>query len=313
MQFHLDYTPKKPGFAIKHGKRIFLIGSCFSTHISSLLSEYRFNVLSNPHGIVFNPLSIRTSLRNILGKEDNNKELLLQHGHLFYSFLCHSSVHAASKHELLEKISSINEESFARLKNCDYLIITFGSAYYYHHVELNSPVANCHKQPGNSFRKELLTVERILSDFQELLNDLRSLNKNLKIIFTVSPVKHLKDGVIENNLSKATLILAAQKLVQANSDCHYFPAYELVNDDLRDYRFYKEDLAHPNQQAIDYVWNKFSDWAFDPSTLEINKEIRRLNLALNHKQMQDSEDSKLKEFIKNQKALINKLSPGLIN
>jgi hypothetical protein len=312
MRLHLDYTPKKPGFTIGHDDQIFLLGSCFSTHIGSLLVENRFPVLSNPAGIQFNPQSVLLGLESILGKGPEPEKFMLQRGDQFYSYLCHSSVHAFSQQALLKEINKRNSEALEFLKNADYLFITFGTAFFYRHLALGAIVANCHKQPGTLFKKELLSVEQITDPYEKLINDLKALNKKLRIIFTVSPVKHLKDGVVENNLSKSTLLLAVHKLVAEGPGCFYFPAYELINDDLRDYRFYKEDLAHPNQQAIEYVWNKFSSWCFDSKTLEINKELRKLHLALHHRQIIDSEDHDLAAFIKNQKQLVNTLKPGLV-
>ena len=174
-------------------------------------------------------------------------------------------------------------------------------------------VANCHKQPQQIFEKNILAVNEIVSAYSGLIKKLQSFNQKLKIIFTVSPVKYLKDGVIENNLSKSVLTIAIHELIKQHKSCYYFPAYELVNDDLRDYRFYKEDLAHPNDLAINYVWEKFSDTCFNQKTILLNKEINKLNLALNHKEMNTGslEQKKLQDFISKQKEEIKKADPTI--
>lgn len=313
MKFHLNYTPPKSEFEINHSHKIFMIGSCFSENVGKRLSANKFNVLSNPFGTLFNPLSIHLSLQNTLKQEKANEKFLLEHQGSYYSYLHHSSIHADSKEELIEKINSATENAFQFLKNTDELIITFGTAFYYHHKQLGETVANCHKQPGNLFDKKLLSVNEIVSSYSELIKNISNINPGSKIIFTVSPVKYLKDGVIENNISKSVLLLAVHELVSQHKNCFYFPAYELVNDDLRDYRFYKEDLAHPNEQAIQYVWQKFSETFFSEKTREVNKEIEKLNSALNHRVMneQNLEYQKLQDFISAQREKIKALESNL--
>lgn len=313
MRFHLDHSPKNFGFQIDHTHQSFLIGSCFSTNIASLLNDHKFQVNSNPDGILFNPVSIGESLEKIVSQTKTNKNHLLQRDGRYYSFLHHSSINAASEEELIQKIDRETGKSHTFLKTANYLVITFGTAYYYHHKELNTAVANCHKQPGNLFEKKLLSVNDIVNRFKTLLQHMQSLNPQLKVIFTVSPVKYLKDGLVENSISKSTLILAVHELISLNSNCYYFPAYELVSDDLRDYRFYKEDMAHPNQQAIDYVWQKFGECFFSRETQNLNEKLHKLNQAINHRKMQENivESLKLDEFIAKQQKEIKKLNPQI--
>lgn len=308
MQFHLDYTPPPSDFKISHKDFIFLIGSCFSENIGHYLSSHKFKTLSNPNGILFNPASISKNLRDILNQKQLDERYILERDGLFFSYQHHSSVNASDKAGLLDKINSINSNAYGYLKKTKVLIITFGSGFVYDHRRLDETVGNCHKQPDGTFLKRLLNVNDIVTSYSRLLLKLKQLNPNLKIVFTVSPVKYLKDGVVENNRSKATLLLAVNELIK-NENCIYFPAYELVNDDLRDYRFYKTDLAHPNEQAIEYVWSKFSDCFFSDKTKALNKEIHKLNLALAHNPMNASseENKKLEGFIKMQEEEIRKL------
>jgi hypothetical protein len=313
MKLHLDHTPAQPGFEIGHASTLFLIGSCFSENIGARLQEHKFNTFSNPSGILFNPLSIHQSLSACLEQETIPEKYLLERGGTALSFLHHSSVNKPTAKELTAAIQEGNKTAHTFLKAADYLIITFGSAYYYHHKQLDTAVANCHKQPGHLFEKRLINTSEIISLYSALLEDLPAFNPKLKVVFTVSPVKYLRDGLVENNISKSTLLLSVHELTKRFSHCFYFPAYELVNDDLRDYRFYKPDMAHPSEQAIDYVWQKFSGCFFSEKTIDLNQRIAKLNAALNHRELHTNaaEAMKLKEFISRQKAEIAALAPEL--
>lgn len=308
MQFNLNYTPPPSDFKIAHGDSIFLIGSCFSENVQHYLHNYKFNTFSNPNGILFNPFSIAYCLKSVLHQKLFDEKFILERDGLFYSYLHHSSVNDSDRSSLLHKINSINSEAFSFLKEAKVLVITFGSAYAFDHRELDETVANCHKQPGTLFLKKILNIHDIVTAYTQLIRKLQLFNPELKIVFTVSPVKYLKDGIVENNHSKSVLLLAVHELIK-NEHCSYFPAFELVNDDLRDYRFYKQDMAHPNEQAIEYVWNKFSDCFLSHKTKELNSQIQKLNLALAHKPMNPLSDEfkKLEEFIAKQKELIKKL------
>lgn len=313
MQFHLNYSPAKFDFTIDHNSNIFLIGSCFSENIGTLLNDHKFKTYSNPNGILFNPSSIYNCLLNAIDNKPCDENLILKRDDVYYSYLHHSSINSSNKTALIEKINSENKKAHQFLKASDQLIITFGTAFLYHHLELDQTVANCHKQPSSSFEKKRISVSEILENYSELIRKLQNFNPKLKVIFTVSPVKYLKDGVIENNLSKATLILAIHELLQQTNNTYYFPAFELVNDDLRDHRFYKEDLAHPNELAINYIWEKFSTSCFNEKTISINKQIHKLNLALDHRQMTagTQEKIKLQDFIAKQKEELKKLHPDI--
>ncbi len=293
MKFHLNHKTTISDIQIKHSNKLILFGSCFSESIGNLLNQHRFNTVINPNGIVFNPISISTSIINCLQKKEIDRSLILKKNGCFFSFNHHTSIYSNSETELLSKINNIQNNLLTYLKGANFLLITFGTAFVYKHKLNNSIVANCHKQPSNEFEKTLLSVNDITSDYLKLISQLKVLNPNIKILFTVSPVKYLKDGVEENSLSKATLLLAANTLAQ-QQNCSYFPAYELVSDDLRDYRFYKEDMAHPNNQAINYVWEKFSDTFFSDETKQLNKELLSIHHAENHKLLfPESDEAKM--------------------
>jgi len=313
MKFHLNYTPQKFEFNLSHTDKLFFIGSCFAETISKKLSEHLFQVHSNPNGILFNPQSILQSLSAIIEESAFEESAIIERDEFWYSFLHHSSVHDSGKKALLEKMQKIQHEAHNFLKTANCLFITFGTAFVYEHKTLKRVVSNCHKQPGSVFEKKFLEPETIVKLFQNLIHQLKAFNPDLKIIFTVSPVKYLKDGIENNSLSKASLLLAVNRLIKTNSNCMYFPAFELQNDDLRDYRFYKEDMAHPSVQAIDYIWQKFSETAFSEKTLKLNLDISKLNAALHHRKLNASEegDKKLQTYIEQQREKIKASAPGL--
>ena len=300
MQFHLNHTPKKPDFEINHQHKIALIGSCFAENIGELLHENKFNNLLNPNGIIFNPKTILDVIQKSISNTKYNTSQLLKHTNLFYSFLHHSSVNEISENGLEKKINAINHTTCNYLKDADFLILTFGSAFAYYHKQLNIYVANCHKQHTSLFEKKLLQFNELIKDYIQLIYQLQTINPKLKIIFTISPVKYLKDRIEENFISKSTLRIAINEIINQTKNCFYFSAYELITDDLRDYRFYKEDLAHPNQQAIDYIWQKFSETYFSTQTQELNKQLKKLNLAINHRVLKPDKE----ELIKHQNYIL---------
>ena len=294
MKFHLNHTPPKADFEITHSDNVLLLGSCFAENIGEILENHKFNANTNPPGILFNPLSISNYLNNCLQENEISHNYIIERGGEYFCYLNHSSVNAPSKEKLEVKIKSINDSTLKQLKESDFLIITFGTAFYYNHKNMDVCVANCHKQNSNIFEKKLLSIKEITDTYSHLISELSKLNPKLKIIFTVSPVKYLKDGLVENNISKSTLLLSVNELVETNKNCFYFPAYELVNDDLRDYRFYKEDMAHPNEKAIRYVWDKFSGTYFSNKTKLLVEKIAELNNAQNHRSLHNNSEEKLK-------------------
>lgn len=281
MKFHIDHTPAPSTSKIDHSQKIFLIGSCFAENIGQRLLEHKFNCHINPYGILFNPISIADCLDSILSGSTINTHNIENNG-IYQSFLCHGSIYANSAEALQERMVTINKEALAFLKQADHLILTLGSAHGYRHTALNRVVANCHKQPGAVFEKTLISVSECVNRLSESIAKIRSINPGIQISITVSPVKYLKDGLEANALSKACLLLSAHELCHT-AGAHYFPAFELVSDDLRDHRFYKEDLAHPNELAIHYVWEKFSQAYFNEQTKTLNKEISAIVHAQSHR------------------------------
>lgn len=294
MQFHLGFQPEISQKKITHNDDVLLIGSCFSEHIGNRLNELKFRVHTNPFGIVFNPKSIETTLNRIINKDYFEENDVFEKEGNWYSLEAHSSVFAAGKNELLALLNNTIDEWNLKLKSASFLIITVGSAFAYKSKLKEKIVANCHKLPQAEFDKVLLETQDIVFDYQILIDKLKQINPNLNILFTVSPVKHLRDGVVENSLSKAILIQSVHQLIKQNANCVYFPAYELVNDDLRDYRFYESDMAHPNVQAINYVWKKFSEVYFNEISHSINEKIIHIHQAYHHRLFNESTESSVK-------------------
>ena len=282
-----------------------LIGSCFTEYIGEILTEFKFPMLINPAGIQYNPLSIQIILDRIMaGSQFTEDELEFSRGKWF-SYLHHSDFSSPEKGKCLDKINKELAKALDFLTSADFLIITFGTAWYYTLKKTGTPVSNCHKRPSSLFNRHLLEPEEIYSMFDELFRRLRKLNPALRILFTVSPVRHLKDGLTGNQLSKSSLIVAVHRLCR-DLGCEYFPAYEIIMDDLRDYRFYAEDMVHPAPKAVRYIWDRFSDTYMDERTRLICGELESVSKALRHRP-RDSGSGEYITFLQNTTAKINSI------
>ena len=282
MEFRLELEPKAFPVKLGHRDNIMLMGSCFTEQMGSKLSAYRFSTIENPHGILFNPVSICKALIAYMESKEYATEDLFYFNERWSSWDHHSRFSNMSQTEALDVINHAREAATAFLQQADWLILTLGSAFVYE-LENGRQVANCHKVPTDQFRKKLLSIEETLSALDNLIHRLFIFNPGLKIIFTISPVRHLRDGFVENNRSKSVLIQSTHRLVEKFEKLYYFPAYELVIDDLRDYRFYAEDMVHPNYLATDYVWEKFRQACIEPQAGSLFAELDRINLARRHK------------------------------
>ena len=268
---------------ITHQHSILLVGSCFTEHIGNNLNDLKFNVLQNPNGILFEPMSVCRSLISYVQNKEYAASDLFQYNELWQSWNHHSQFSRPEQDQALLRINESQHEAHQFLKNADWLIVTLGSSFVYKLVDNGQFVANCHKAPGQWFDKYLVPIDEQIAELDNTIHQLFHFNPKLKIIFTISPVRHLRDGVVDNNRSKARLLETVHHLVNKFDRLFYFPAYELVIDVLRDYRFYDIDLAHPNYAATQFVMEKFSDYAFTESTKQLIKEIRQLVTARNHK------------------------------
>lgn len=289
MKFHYEFDIKSPVKLIQHQQSIMLIGSCFTENMGEKLRKHKFSVLENPNGILFNPVSVGEAITQYIEDKIFTERDLFTLNEIWYSWKHHSRFSGLTESDALKKINTSTKEAHLFLKQADQIMITLGSAWVYgltenaSNAKVGSVAANNHKAPADWFSKRLLTTEDVLSVLDHMIHRLFHFNPKLQIIFTISPVRHLREGVIENNKSKAILIQAVHHLVEKFDRLYYFPAYELVIDDLRDYRFYAEDLVHPNFHATQYVWEKFTNACMSDETRNLLKEIAAINLAVQHK------------------------------
>jgi len=288
MKFKLTLDAKPSKYPIQYGDKLMLIGSCFTENIGAKFKTHLFELSENPYGILFNPVSVINALTEIMELRTYKADDLFHHNELWHSWNHHSRFSAIENGEALKNINHTIAEAHHFLKSANRLVITLGSAWLYH-LTNDAPlgngqvVANNHKGPINWFFKSLMQPKLLQENLQDLVDRLQAFNPNLHIVFTISPVRHLREGLIENNRSKAVLIHAVHELVSQSNQVDYFPAYEYVMDDLRDYRFYAEDLVHPNFAASGYVWDKLVETYMEPKTQTIMKQIAELQLAMNHK------------------------------
>jgi GSCFA family len=283
MNFFSNIDIKPLPQSISYDHHIMLMGSCFTEHIGNNLKDLKFNVLQNPNGILFEPASVCRSIVNYLDNKQYTVDDLSMHNELWQSWDHHSRFSHPQKEDALKGINQSQQQAYEFVQKADWLIITLGSSFVYRLKETGSFVANCHKAPGTWFEKYLIPIDEQIQMLDNTMHRLFYSNPRLKIIFTISPVRHLRDGVVDNNRSKARLIETVHHLVNKFDRLFYFPAYELVIDVLRDYRFYDIDLAHPNYAATQFVMEHFSAFAFDESTMQLMKEIKQLVTARNHK------------------------------
>ena len=282
MNFRTEIPVPTSDFKITHDCKIAMMGSCFAENTASKFLNSGFTIDVNPFGIAYNPLSLLQNLNRLLDKKPFASNELFKDNDIYHSFSHHSRFSGTDPDEVLTKINTRMEQSLAFLGTADFLIITFGTAFVYRLQSTGEVVSNCHKLPAKLFTYLRLTIEEIVKEWSDLIARLQTLNPSLRIIFTVSPIRHWKNGAHGNQLSKSILLLSVEELLHNHSNCFYFPAYELVLDDLRDYRFYAEDMLHPSSQAIDYVWEKFTEAWFDGETLKKAGEIEKQNRFLNH-------------------------------
>jgi len=302
MKFTTPVTIPKADFSIAHRTPILLIGSCFTASIGQKLLDYKFDITLNPNGIIYNPISVINSLQRIINKQLYTENELLQVNGKWMNLAYHGSFSSFDKAECLSNINQSLTQAHQKLIKAKTIIITFGSAWVYEYAN-KGIVANCHKIPAKEFKKRLLSVKEILTAFDAI----KEKTKHLNIIFTISPVRHVNDGLHENNLSKSILHLAINNLVTQNKNCSYFPAYEIVIDELRDYRFFKDDLIHPTELAVNYVWEKFANCFFDADTKKLIIEIEKIKTACNHRPF-NFESNEHQQFIKKQIQWMEKLS-----
>jgi len=274
-----------PDFPVEigHQSRLIGLGSCFIEHIGRRLQALKFAWVDNPFGIIYNPLSMASGIRRLMAGDPVEAEDLFLHQELWHSWDFHSRYSHPDKESALAGMNAAIRGAGDALRVADWCILTFGTAFAYRRVEDQRVVANCHKMPGAVFERYLPELDVLVADWKSLLSELRELNPGLKLLVTVSPVRHKSDGFVDNQRSKARLLLLAEELCRAYEGVYYFPAYEIMMDELRDYRFYASDMIHPGEQAIGYIWNRFEEGLMSESTRTLNKSLSALTNGLAHR------------------------------
>lgn len=280
MQFRTKIPILKSNTPIDYNAKIVSLGSCFAVNIAEKFDYFKFENSCNPFGILFHPLAIEKLIDfAVSGKQFTDKDVFF-HNERWHCFDAHSDLSNSSKEDLIANLNAITTSLKLQLQSASHIIITYGTSWVYRNLESNTIVANCHKVPQAAFSKEILSVETIEKSIQNTLDLIQKINPNVNFIFTVSPVRHLKDGFVENQLSKAHLITAIHQILQS---AIYFPSYEIMMDELRDYRFYAEDMIHPNSVAIDYIWQRFSETCISEESHLIMKEVETIQKGLAHR------------------------------
>ena len=269
--------------AINYDSKLVLLGSCFAENMAHKLSYFKFQNTVNPLGVVFNPVAILDLLTRAQQSTPYTEKDVFFSNDCWQSFRAHSRLNRNSEAEMIAGLNTALQSTQNKLKNASHVLLTFGTAWVYKHIHSKIIVANCHKQPQSQFEKSILSVDQLQNTFAAIISVLKAFNPKVTVVFSISPVRHLKDGFIENNQSKAHLMAALHSVIEPSENIHYFPSYELLMDELRDYRFYNEDLVHPNSIAIDYIWERFQFSWVDDETTAIMQEVNQLQKGLAHK------------------------------
>ena len=285
LNFSTPVELKKGELVLDYSNKIMLLGSCFTTEVGKIMQDYRFDVMINPFGVLYNPASILSSVKRMESGGNFTPEDIIETNptdkgvaRKYASFFHHSSFSRHSADEFLKNANTQLEISRTYLKDADTVIITLGTAWVFRHIDKGIIVSNCHKRVAKEFQRELLSVEECISILQEITDNL----PDKKIIFTISPIRHFKDGAHGNQISKSTLLLAVNHVTNNNCQCSYFPSYEIMMDELRDYRYYAEDMVHPSPLAVKYIFRKFTESYISESSIKQMDGKLRLTKAENH-------------------------------
>jgi len=291
---------------ISHQDQIFTIGSCFADRVGSKLRAFKFNGCFNPFGIFYNPVSILNALKSAVSGDIPDTEHFCDLDEVQVHYDYHSVISAQNQEDYLSILTEKQKECSEGLKESHTIIITLGSAYVYRYISTGKIIANCHKQEAQKFNRQLLSYEECRDSLHELIKLLRGINPDIHIILTVSPVRHTRDTLIGNSRSKSTLLNAIHHVVDTNKACTYYPAYEIMVDDLRDYRYYKDDMIHPTHKAFEYIWGLFSEGFIKPESQNLNNKIENINRAVRHRPFRMDSPSH-QAFIENTLTKIQKL------
>jgi hypothetical protein len=302
MQFRTKIPIPQSDFKIDYNSKIVSLGSCFAENMAVKFDYFKFQNICNPFGIIFNPVSIEKIIHKAVNQELFTEKDIFFHNERWHCFDVHSDLNHSNKEVFLENINAILQETNNHIAKSTHIIITYGTSWVYRNLESNGIVANCHKVPQKEFKKEILSIETIEKSIQNTIELIKKINPNCNFIFTVSPVRHLKDGLVENQLSKAHLLSAIYQILQSEicnlKSAIYFPSYEIMMDELRDYRFYAEDMLHPSKVAIDYIWERFSKTTISEESHSIMEDVETIQKGLSHRPFNPNSESH-QQFLSN--------------
>lgn len=295
LQTHIPLS-KETRHPIDYNSKVLLLGSCFSENIGEKFKYFKFQSNQNPFGILFHPKAIETFITNAINLKEYTEEDVFFLNERWHCFDAHSQMSSTSKDDLLQNLNKAIESTNKQILSVSHIVITLGTSWAYRFIESDLFVANCHKVPQKKFIKELLSIEEITESLASIIALIRDINQNVNFLFTVSPVRHLKDGFAENQLSKSYLISAIHKIIEPREKVFYFPSYEIMMDELRDYRFYNEDMIHPSKTAVNYIWERFSEnWISDEANVTL-EEVAQIQKDLHHKPF-NSKSEEHKKFL----------------
>ena len=289
MQTKIPLEPQQYN-QIHYDSKILLVGSCFAESIGEKLNYFKLQSTINPFGILFHPIAIEKLITNAINDKEYSKEDVFIHNEQWHNFDAHSNLCATSIEDTLEQLNKSRENAKVQICSATHIIITLGTAWVYRHIETDTIVANCHKLAQKKFLKKLLSVEDINESLQSILALIKQVNRKATVVFTVSPVRHTKDGFVENNLSKAHLISGIHQVIDKRNGVLYFPSYEIMMDELRDYRFYSEDMIHPNKIAIDYIWERFKRVWISETSYQTMDDVDSIQKGMSHQPFNSKTD-----------------------
>ncbi|NHM00818.1 GSCFA domain-containing protein [Flavobacterium difficile] len=313
MNFQTQIPIQKSDFPIDYTSKVMLLGSCFAENMAQKFEYFKFDTVVNPFGIIFNPVSLEKLMVRSIHKTYFTETDIFYHNEAWHCYEVHSELSNPNKEEFLETLNQLIDATNQHIVTLTHCLITLGTSWVYRHVETNEIVANCHKVPQKQFVKELLSIAQIEASLQTIISEIQAVNPKAKFIFTVSPVRHIKDGFVENNVSKAHLISALNAPNFQLPTSNYFPSYEIMMDELRDYRFYTEDMLHPNQTAIDYIWIKFFENYVAEKEFSLMNQVCEIQRALKHRPFNPDSEShqKFLSKLEEKKQKITKENPAI--
>ncbi len=282
---------KQPHHQIDYSSKLMLLGSCFSENIGGKFEYFKFQSKINPFGILFHPVALENLITRSINQDFYTEDELIYHNEIWSCFDAHSRLNSVLKDDLLSKLNKQIELMHQQINASTHIIITLGTAWVYRYITTDRIVANCHKIPQKQFQKELLSINDIVASLENIIALIRSVNPKVNFIFTVSPVRHLKDGFVENNRSKSHLLSAIHQTVEPRKQLFYFPSYEILMDELRDYRYYNQDMIHPNKVAVEYIWEKFKAVWLTEDAIDISQKVANIQTKKAHRPFNPNSDA----------------------